>query len=230
MLSWWRGLVGLAVSAGCERSRRGHVPIQSPRRATFLKLAKASRESLEVGSFFSSTMACRRCLSRSISRNSSLEPSTRTERTLPSHVRFTQSTHEDARHTQHRNDFILCLLNTMVLDIEVTQGQALYPSSMAERRMVRIQRSDPLQLLDPLLLLHIVRANVVLRCDCRGKASLDAEIGVSMLWLTRPSSGAEVGAQKAETESAHCTLTVSVPAEKKKGECGGVRVSDRVKL
>jgi hypothetical protein len=65
----------------------GHSQIQSPILATFLKFLKLSLRPSWGVSFFSSTMTCSRCVSRSMSRNISLEPSDRTERILPDVVR-----------------------------------------------------------------------------------------------------------------------------------------------
>jgi hypothetical protein len=81
--------VGFPLTAGIVISivryvvANHYLHIQSPSLATFLKLWKLSSRPSCVASFFSSTMTCSRCVSRSMSRNISLELSARTERILP---------------------------------------------------------------------------------------------------------------------------------------------------
>jgi hypothetical protein len=96
-----------------------YLHIQSPNLAVFLKPLKLSSRPSCVVSFFSSTITCSSCVSRSISRNTSLELSTRTERTLPEAVR-PESKYSEVVHTHYRHNVGLGLLYALVLCIEVS--------------------------------------------------------------------------------------------------------------
>jgi hypothetical protein len=113
---------GVVVSIARLMVGRYYLHIQSPSLATFLKLLKLSSRPSSAVSFFSSTMICSRCVSRSMSRNINLELSARTERILPDAVRPDLCWLSDVR-TEHRDHFWLCFLDCFILGVEVSDGE-----------------------------------------------------------------------------------------------------------
>jgi hypothetical protein len=153
--------------------------IQSPNLAVFLKLLNSSSRSSCAVSFFNSTMTCSLCVSRSMSKNTSLELSTRTERTLPDAVRPCLKRSRTA-HTHHSHNLRLRLLDAFVLCVEVSDRDWLSIWGMMQPRMVVIEWLYSPQLFQPLLLLNIVRSSVVVRSHCLCEASLDGEVRAGM--------------------------------------------------